>query len=240
MGEKIKGINKDLFFRLMFLYALRACTAFMNYKEIGKIGLHPTIISKYIKGIFQPSTIRAQSLLPKIEEECRLNDIFKKYLLNKDLLDTPESINITNKSFDVLAWATLKLLYNMPEDLYFEKILTVEGGGLIISSLISSLTGTKLVYALRNVYIENGITEKISKSSKYSNFLTLPNNALNAHEHVLIVDDIMITGKTIRALTNMCERKKAKIVGISLLATIGKKEVLHRDDIPVFALYTIY
>ncbi|HID15867.1 MAG TPA: hypothetical protein EYP16_03570, partial [Candidatus Atribacteria bacterium] len=52
--------------------------------------------------------------------------------------------------------------------------------------------------------------------------LYIPKGAIRSTDSVLIVDDIIRTGKTLRALTNLVRKSRGKLEGIFTLMAIGK------------------
>jgi adenine phosphoribosyltransferase len=227
-------LNRDLYIRLKFLSMLSACSWKLTQKGISEsIGISSTTASKYVNGVFLPSTKRAQKLMAELSEICSMESLLKE-ALSSGPLTYPEVLNVTSKDVSLILWASLELLAKV-KDLQFEKILTVEGGGTVIGSIMASIVDVSLVYGLRNSYVEGSYAGRVGRAlGKYSSFVSIPKGALRRGERVLIVDDVMSTGKTISALKHIGESARARVVGIGVLAVQGnsglkkfKNENLH-------------
>ncbi|BBD73664.1 adenine phosphoribosyltransferase [Sulfodiicoccus acidiphilus] len=233
------NLNRDLLLRLKFISMLSACSSRATQKEVSNaIGISRTTASKYINGAFLPSTKRAAELSEEISQMCSLEQLLKD-ALNSGVLPYPEALNATARNFSLVMWASLELAERVKE-LEFEKILTVEGGGAVVGSIIASLTNVELVYGLRNVYVEEGFVEKLSKgASKYSSFMAVPKGALAKGERLLIVDDVMFTGRTVSALENTAEGARCRVEGIAVLATRGSTGLRKFKDRKLFYLVSL-
>ena len=72
------------------------------------------------------------------------------------------------------------------------------------------------------------------------NTLEIPSNALNDNDVVLVIDDLLATGGSARALTNMIHRSGAKLVGYAFLVELtGLKgrDLLDKVDIQTLVQY---
>lgn len=69
------------------------------------------------------------------------------------------------------------------------------------------------------------------------NTLEIPNNALNENDVVLVIDDLLATGGSAKALTNMIHRSGAKLVGYAFLIELtGLKARNILDNVPIHTL----
>ena len=104
-------------------------------------------------------------------------------------------------------------------------MFTIEGGGLAYSSLVSLLTGRPIVYAIKGVHIEGGITEPYcilgsgDLSPRFKTYLTIPKKGIYKGDRVVIIDDISWTGNTVYTLYNIAIKHGAQVDGVYLMVT---------------------
>ncbi|HYB45499.1 MAG TPA: phosphoribosyltransferase family protein [Nitrososphaerales archaeon] len=70
--------------------------------------------------------------------------------------------------------------------------------------------------------VEDHLEQKVVYSPSSVKYLFIPRTALKKGEHVLIVDDMVRSGITIEALTNLAEKARAKIVGVFCIASMDQ------------------
>ena len=69
------------------------------------------------------------------------------------------------------------------------------------------------------------------------NTLELPKDGLNENDVVLVVDDLLATGGSAKALTNMIHRSGAKLIGYAFLVELtGLKARAILDQVPIHTL----
>lgn len=118
-----------------------------------------------------------------------------------------------------------------------DKIVAVESRGFIFATVLAYKLGVgfipvrkrgKLPYKTRNV----------TYALEYGNdTLEMHEDALTKGEKVLIVDDLLATGGTVEAVTQLVKGYGAKVVGIALVVEL---QFLHgRDRLKNFPVHTI-
>ena len=67
--------------------------------------------------------------------------------------------------------------------------------------------------------------------------LEIHEDAIPPHARVLVVDDLLATGGTVRAVIDLLKRQKAKIVGVAFLVELeflkGKEKL---KDLPIYSV----
>jgi len=97
-------LNRDLYIRLKFLSMLSACSWKLTQKGISEsIGISSTTASKYVNGVFLPSTKRAQKLMAELSEICSMESLLKE-ALSSGPLTYPEVLNVTSKDVSLILW----------------------------------------------------------------------------------------------------------------------------------------
>ena len=153
----------------------------------------------------------------------------KEGIIFKDistLLKDPEAFQ---KSIDTLAQAFKKARVRY--------VVGVEARGFIF--------GAALAYKLKAGFVpvrKKGKLPYKTKSVTYQleygvDTLEIHTDAIPPHSRVLVVDDLLATGGTVRAVTDLLKRQKAKIVGVAFLVELeflkGKEKL---KNLPIYSV----
>ena len=115
--------------------------------------------------------------------------------------------------------------YRLFKDKEVDKILTIESSGIAIASSASRCFGyVPVVYAKKTVAANMAKDayecEEHSYTRNIEYTVQVAKQFLSENEKVLILDDFLANGEAMRALINICEQAKAKVVGCG--AVVGK------------------
>ncbi len=194
-----------------------------TYEELSKITKLPvTVLNRYIKGHVLPSKNRADELFEIFDKTFDVKDEISRriefdsrgYFDNTELLaDTPFMRVVAQIISEKFAGKKIT------------KVLTAAVDGIPIATHISNQLEAQLIIAKRTR--EVGVTKFIEESyvPSFSGVLMtlyLPKRTLTSKDNILIVDDIIRSGETQRALVNLAEKSGAQIAGIFFLVSIGK------------------
>jgi len=118
-----------------------------------------------------------------------------------------------------------------------DAVVAVEARGFILGGAIAHKLGAGFVPVRKKgklPYRTNSVTYALEYGT---DTLEIHHDAVKAGDKVLIVDDLLATGGTIKAVTELVSQLKAKIVGIVFLIELtdlkGKDKL---KDYPVFSL----
>jgi len=174
-----------------------------------------------MRGHVLPSFARAQGLYDKLMKITNIKEELKKRINFDDdgyFDNTPLVSEIT--------W--LKIMSNYALEKFagrrVTKILTAAVDGVPVSTLVANLLGVNLVIAKNskevgiNDFLE---TSYIPRGSAMRHTLYVPRNMIRKRDSVLIIDDVVRTGETVKALVNMVAKQRADIAGIYVLVTVG-------------------
>lgn len=102
-----------------------------------------------------------------------------------------------------------------------QHVVAIESRGFILGAPVAYRLGAGLVL-VRKVGKLPAATLREEYGLEYgSNTVEIHEDAIRPGERVVIVDDVLATGGTVRAAANLVERLGASVVGISLLIEIG-------------------
>ena len=156
-------------------------------------------------------------------------DFPKEGILFKDitpLLADPEAFRET---IDRMAdqWA----------DKQVDVIVGIEARGFIFASALAYKMGAGLVIVRKPgklPYTTNSITYDLEYGT---DSLEVHTDAIKAGQHVLIVDDVLATGGTVKAVSELLQKFDANLLGVAFLAELG---FLHgRDKLKNLTLTTL-
>jgi len=210
--------------KLRAIEVLRILKRRYTYEELSQhFGLPIPVLSRYIQGHVLPREKRAREIIEKGAQLLDLEDEIR----NRLLFDEHGFFDNTRILFDItLLKLVTKIIAEQYSNIKIDKILTAAVDGLPFAVLLGDELDVDVVYTKREK--EVGVKEYIEEyyipgGSGIRLSIYLPKNAIRPKEHVLIVDDIIRTGETQRALINIAMRRKAIIVGVHVLIAIGDK-----------------
>ena len=99
-------------------------------------------------------------------------------------------------------------------------VMTMSGKGIIAASVARAL-GTPFISARHHSRISDGATINVSYFSAYSHQfhnLVLPQRSLSSGANVLIVDDYLKGGSTIKGMINLIKAFRCHLSGVAILA----------------------
>jgi len=213
---------RELKYRMMITDLLKVASDSYTYQELSDfLDLSPPILSRYMRGHVLPSFARAQGLYDKLMKITNIKEELKKRINFDDdgyFDNTPLVSEIT--------W--LKIMSNYALEKFagrrVTKVLTAAVDGIPVSTLVANLLGVNLVIAKNskevgiNDFLE---TSYIPRGSAMRHTLYVPRNMIRKRDSVLIIDDVVRTGETVKALVDMVAKQRADIAGIYVLVTVG-------------------
>lgn len=112
-------------------------------------------------------------------------------------------------------------------DFEFDAIIAVARGGMIIAQMIGEH------FDIRDVFVINSIGYKGDKKLDSIKIFNIPN--LDRSKNILIVDDIIDSGQTMKEILNILNKNHSKKV-FKTASIFYKKEALYKPDF--FVKYT--
>jgi len=232
---------RELKYRMMITDLLKVAAETHTYQQLSDLlGLSPPILSRYMRGHVLPSYSRAQGLYDKLMVITDIREELKKRI-NFDeegyFDNTPLVTEIT--------W--LKIMSNYALEKFagrrVTKILTAAVDGIPVSTLVANLLEVDLLIAkgTKEVGINAFVEETyIPRGSAIRQSLYIPKNSIRKRDSILIIDDVVRTGETVKALVDMVANQRADIAGIYVLVTVGNewKEYL-KDCISKYSFETL-
>ena len=208
-----------------------------KYKELSEItGLPPSVLSRYARGRMLPSDERVEEILNSLTKRIRFEDLVK------------ERIRATkNGYYDVtsLIWdaAFLRLIAVMVSENFSKygvtKVLTAAADGVPIACLVGEELGADLIVAkeTKEVGLEDFVEDSYSPVDvAIVKTFYIPRRAMRRNDRILVVDDVVRSGRTMASLVRLAERAGAKVIGLFAIMSVGDKwrATIEEEAIPYY------
>jgi len=210
-----------------------------TYDDLSKItGLPITVLNRYVRGKVLPSTDRAKELLQMLSPYINIEDEVRRRIEFDEhgLFDNMKILSDT---------ALMSLIAEEIASKYMgkdvSKVLTAATDGIPLAVHIADELNVDVVYAKKKkeVGVEKFYEVNYVPSASGSVMtLYLPQWALKKGDNVLIVDDVIRSGETQRALIDMCKQAGAVPIGMFFLISVGNfvDKLREEYNIPVDVL----
>ena len=198
------------------------------YKEYQKLLEETEKIEEKIKNSINSVEIST------LKQEVKFNNERIKDYLEK--LKETRFIDNTKLLSDSLFLSVLaKIVAQKYKHFTITKILTAAVDGLPLAVRIADQLEAELIIAknTKEVGVPKYIEENYTPSSSSGNLLTLyvPKHLLSKKDRVLIIDDIIRSGYTQKALIKICNKINAKVLGVFIMIGFGTKwKEMFTDD----------
>jgi adenine/guanine phosphoribosyltransferase-like PRPP-binding protein len=227
----------DLKYKLMTIELLNLAKQRFTYRELsGMVHLPETVLSRYVKGHVLPTADRAEEINKTLQRFMSLD----KELLERIHFDDGGYFDNTAIIGDTLLLErAVQHAVGKFAGKRVTKIMTAAVDGIPLATLLAHRLGVGLLVAkkAREVGVREFI-EEIFVPPKTAVVLSLfvPRDAIKKTDCVLIVDDIIDSGETQRAMMKIIQKAKAEVIGIYALISIGsdwKARIESAGNVPV-------
>jgi adenine/guanine phosphoribosyltransferase-like PRPP-binding protein len=213
---------RELKYRMMTVNQLKIAAQTHTYQELSNtLGLSPPIISRYIKGHVLPSLGRSRSIHEKLAEITSPAEELRRRLV----LDEEGYFDNTPIVSEI-AW--LKTIANHAVERLagrrVTKVLTAAVDGVPVASLVANLLEVDLVIAksTREVGITDFAEESFTQgASAVRRSLYVPKRSIGRRDSFVIIDDVVRTGNTVKALVDLVTGQRADIAGVYVIVAVG-------------------
>ena len=214
----------DLKFRLMTIDLLITAKRHFTYRELSsRTGLPVTVLSRYVKGHVLPSSTRARHIWGTLEKLVGLDEELKRRIKFDEFGYFDNSTIISDP---LILQQGAQYVFSRFSGRRITKVLTAAVDGIPLATLVSEALGTELVIAkkTKDVGVSGFVEESyIPGNSAIVVTLYIPRNIIRRGDSVLIVDDVIKTGETHKALANIVGKCRAELTGIYALIAVGDK-----------------
>ncbi len=207
---------------MMTVNQLKIAAQTLTYQKLSdNLDLSPPIISRYINGHVLPSIERSRSIHEKLAELTSPAEELKRRLV----LDEEGYFDNTPIVSEI-AW--LKTLANHAVEKFagrrVTKVLTAAVDGVPVASLVANLLEVDLVIAKSTR--EVGITDFAEASfiqggSAVRRSLYVPKRSMSRRDSFVIIDDVVRTGNTVKALVDLVLGQRGDLAGVYVIVAVG-------------------
>ncbi|MCJ7631716.1 adenine phosphoribosyltransferase [Candidatus Bathyarchaeota archaeon] len=212
----------DLKFRLMTIDLLITAKRNFTYRELSsRTGLPVTVLSRYVKGHVLPSSTRAKQIWGTLEKLVSLEEELKRRIKFDEFGYFDNSTIISDP---LLLQQATQYFFSRFSGKRITKVMTAAVDGIPLATLICEALGTEMVIAkkTKDVGIRGFVEESyIPGNSAIVVTLYIPRNVIRRGDNVLIVDDVIKSGETHRAMVNLVSKCRAELTGIYALIAVG-------------------
>ncbi len=229
----------ELRLRMASVEALKILKGRMRYSELSPtLGLPPTVLSRYVNGL----------VIPGLDVAKRIMSVFRAELAreveSRIRRDDVGGVDVTDVTHDPL------LLRNVVESqrewfsgLKVDHVMTMESDGIPVAYQFAEALGVRMAVVRKSKKL--GIRDFIEARQVFESgayrYIYLPRKALRRGDYVLLVDDVIRTGTTIRAMSMLCELTRSNVAGV--FSIVGFRQALERlrEDlrVPVASFLTL-
>lgn len=233
----------DLKFRMMTIELLKMAKKHYTYRELSNLTKLPvTVLSRYCKGHVLPSSSRAKELWATLDKIVGLEEELRKRIKFNDMGYFDNSSIISDLS--ILQQAAQSVFYRFAGR-RITKVLTAAVDGIPLATIVAEALGVNLVIAKnsKEIGVRTFHEESyIPGDSALIMSLYIPRDLIRRGDSVLIVDDVVKTGETHRALVNLVAKARAEVAGIFVLIAVGaswKTKLRDATNFPVEVVLNI-
>ncbi|ADN51328.1 phosphoribosyltransferase family protein [Vulcanisaeta distributa] len=207
----------------------------LSYRELSQVlNIPESLLCRYANGDLLPSLDTVNIIKERLRPMLDLTEVLRRNVIIKDGF-----IDLNNVLFNPYI---LKLYQRRVKDVFSDlpinKVLTAATDGIPLSVMASYALNARLAIAKQYKDVASEDFYEVSyivDSPPRRVSLYLPRHLLERGDEVLIVDDIVRTGRTLNALIELVNNAGARLVGVSVLISMSKAWIdkLRNKDIRV-------
>ncbi|MEM3140640.1 MAG: phosphoribosyltransferase family protein [Nitrososphaerota archaeon] len=231
---------EELKYRLNSVEALTILKRTMPYDHLSSLlKIPPTALSRYVNGHVVPSLETAKAIYSIFKKEYLIREVNSRLVVDEfGAIDSSQIIhNPTILKHIVMAE------YEKMNSMKIDKVLTLEADGIPVAYQIASMLGREVAVArkVKKLGVRDFIEIKQVFESGTYRYIYLPKGSIKKGDYVLITDDIVRTGATIKALMSLCKEVKANVSGVFTIIALKKiNEKLEEElGVPVISFTTL-
>lgn len=231
---------EELKYRLNSVEALMILKRTTSYDRLSSLlKIPPTALSRYVNGHVVPSLETAKAIYSIFKKEYLIKEVNSRLVVDEfGAIDSSQIIHDpTILKHIVMAE------YEKMNSMKIDKVLTLEADGIPVAYQIASMLGREAAVArkAKKLGVRDFIEIKQVFESGTYRYIYLPKGSIKRGDYVLISDDIVRTGATIKALMNLCREVKANVSGVFTIIALKKmNEKLEEElGVPVISFTTL-
>ncbi|MFP3216438.1 MAG: phosphoribosyltransferase family protein [Vulcanisaeta sp.] len=193
----------------------------LTFRELSQLlDIPESLLCRYANGDLLPSLETAALIKERLKPMLDLTEVLRRSIVVKEGFVDLNNV-LLNPHVLSLYQRRVKELFS---DLPINMVLTAATDGIPLSVMASYALNARLAIAKQYKDLASEEFYEVSyviDSPPRKVSLYLPKHLLNRGDEVLIVDDIVRTGRTLNALIEMIDRAGARLAGVSVLISMS-------------------
>ncbi len=193
----------------------------LTFRELSQLlDIPESLLCRYANGDLLPSLETAALIKERLKPMLDLTEVLRRSIVVKEGFVDLNNV-LLNPHVLRLYQRRVKELFS---DLPINMVLTAATDGIPLSVMASYALNARLAIAKQYKDLASEEFYEVSyviDSPPRKVSLYLPKHLLNRGDEVLIVDDIVRTGRTLNALIEMIDRAGARLAGVSVLISMS-------------------
>lgn len=158
--------------------------------------------------------------ISKIKAAIRtINDFPKKGIQFRDIAPLLANSTLTKRMVDLLCRGFTRSKYSSRTAV--DKVVGIESRGFIIGAMVAQKLGVGFVMARKKGKLPGKVIAREYGLEYGTACLELQKNCIKNGEAILIIDDVLATGGTVQAVTDMIREQSGRVVGIRFLIDLS-------------------
>lgn len=207
--------------RTMAVDCLIAIKREFTYNELVKhIKLPPPVLSRYVNGKVLPDFKRAEKILEVFENNFLSELIWRKIEINREGI-----LDLSSLHSDILLIGLVAYTLNKKfRGLRIDKVVCLDTGGEVLATMISWFLQVPLVTVRKDkeLGVRRFIEHRFIRSPSVVEYLYLSRGKVVSGDRVLLIFDVIRTGKSAKALADLMRKVRSVVVGIGGIVALDK------------------
>ncbi|MEM4943617.1 MAG: phosphoribosyltransferase family protein [Saccharolobus sp.] len=212
--------EREIRLRLFSIDLLRELKSVYTYKDLAEIfNIQESLICRYVNGRTIPSERHALEIINRV----RSRDFLYNFFIDKIKVYEDSFIDVSQLLFYPNLLKILLELYltKINKNMDITKVVGIASNGIPFSTIVSSILKKPLVISKKHKdsvqisYIE----ENIRESNGVVSTIYLREDYISKRDKILIVDDVIRSGRTLFSIYKLISKANATVVGSLIIAT---------------------
>ncbi|MEM0362689.1 MAG: phosphoribosyltransferase family protein [Sulfolobaceae archaeon] len=212
--------EREIRLRLFSIDLLRELKSVYTYKDLAEIfNIQESLICRYVNGRTIPSERHALEIINRV----RSRDFLYNFFIDKIKVYEDSFIDVSQLLFYPNLLKILLELYltKINKNMDITKVVGIASNGIPFSTIVSSILKKPLVISKKHKdsvqisYIE----ENMRESNGVVSTIYLREDYISKRDKILIVDDVIRSGRTLFSIYKLISKANATVVGSLIIAT---------------------
>ncbi|MEM1629728.1 MAG: phosphoribosyltransferase family protein [Saccharolobus sp.] len=212
--------EREIRLRLFSIDLLRELKSIYTYKDLAEIfNIQESLICRYVNGRTIPSERHALEIINRV----RSRDFLYNFFIDKIKVYEDSFIDVSQLLFYPNLLKILLELYltKINKNMDITKVVGIASNGIPFSTIVSSILKKPLVISKKHKdsvqisYIE----ENMRESNGVVSTIYLREDYISKRDKILIVDDVIRSGRTLFSIYKLISKANATVVGSLIIAT---------------------